>query len=136
MCSRNRVDDRQPQADAAVSPSSGRVRPAEPFPDVRQCLLGDTAPVVLDVDDDLVLLYAGAELDRVSVLGVFHCVLEQGVQCAAQALRVDGNGPLGELPEAPRAWCHLRPPHEDILEKRLEVDVLEHHEIRLARFGE
>ena len=70
------------------------------------------------------------------MLGEFHGVLEQGVQRAAQALRVDGNRPRCEFVEAPRAWCYLRPAHEDIFEKRLELDVFEHHEIRLTGFCE
>ena len=133
----DRVDDRQPEPDAAGRARPGRVGAGETLEDPRQRVLGHAAALVLDLDHQLLRPVAErAELDRVVRARVLDRVLDERVERRAQPVRVDRDRPAHERSEPPCPRSDLRPSHEHVLEERLDVDLLDMEEVGLLGGGE
>src|SRR5439155_6162293 len=98
---RDRVHDRESQANPALRARPRRVGAGEALEDVLERLRWDAAALVEDLDHDTAPVATRAELDRVTVLGVLDGILQQGVERDAQALRVGEQHARCEIAEPP-----------------------------------
>ena len=88
MRTRDRVHDRQTEADSAARPRACVIGAGETVEDPVECLRWDAAPAVDDLDHEVAAQPERAKLDRLVLLRVLHCILEQRVERCAQRLLV------------------------------------------------
>ena len=85
---RDRVHDRQTEADSAARPRACVICAGESIEDSVECLGWNAAPAVDDLDHEIPAQPQRAKLDRLVLLRVLHRILEQCVERCAQRLLV------------------------------------------------
>src|SRR5919201_1509096 len=76
----DRVDDREPEADATMRARSRGVRARETLENLRQRIARDAAPAVIDFDHQRLARGGRTKLDPITILRVLHRVFEQRVE--------------------------------------------------------
>jgi hypothetical protein len=132
----DRGDDHEPETDAAAVSAAGGVAAGEAVEDPVDGVRGDAGPAVLDFDDERAIARASAQRDEVARLGVLDGVLEQRVECNAQAVghrteRARGNGA-----EPPCPGCRFGPGDENVFEEARDLDLRGRGRVRALGAGE